>query len=88
MAIIGWIIVGLVAGVLARLIMPGKQGGGWLSAILLGVVGALLGGLLFGLFGGKGMGAVMSDPWSLGSLIIAVIGALVFSFVWRLVAKR
>lgn len=88
MAIIGWIIVGLVAGVLARLIMPGKQGGGWLSAILLGVVGALLGGLLFGLFGGKGMGAVMSDPWSLGSLAIAVIGALVFSFVWRLVAKR
>ncbi|GAA3074827.1 MULTISPECIES: GlsB/YeaQ/YmgE family stress response membrane protein [Actinomycetes] len=88
MTIIGWIVVGLIAGALARLILPGKQGGGWLSAMLLGVVGAIVGGLLFGLFGGKGVGDVLSDPWSWGSLGIAVIGALVFSVVWGFLTKR
>ncbi|MFC0673118.1 GlsB/YeaQ/YmgE family stress response membrane protein [Brachybacterium hainanense] len=87
MVIIGWIVVGLIAGALAKLILPGKQGGGWLATIILGVIGAFVGGLLFGLLGGKGMGAVLSDPWSWGSLAIAVIGALVFSFVWGLITK-
>lgn len=87
MVVIGWIIVGLIAGALARLILPGNQAGGWISAILLGIVGAFVGGLLFGLFGGKGVGAVFADPWSWGSLFIAVIGALVFAFVWGLITK-
>lgn len=88
MVVIGWIIVGALAGALARLIIPGKQGGGFFSAIILGLIGAFVGGLLFGLFGGKGIGAVFSDPWSWGSFFIAVIGALVFSFVWSLLTKN
>jgi len=87
MVVIGWIIVGLVAGALAKLILPGRQGGGWIATLLLGVIGAFVGGLLFGLIGGKGIGAVFADPWSWGSLAIAVIGALVFSFVWGLITK-
>lgn len=82
MVIIGWIIVGLLAGALAKLVLPGKQGGGWGSTLLLGLVGAFVGGFLFGIFGGKGISAVFHDPWSWGSFVIAVIGALVFSFVW------
>ncbi|RAE31800.1 GlsB/YeaQ/YmgE family stress response membrane protein [Burkholderia multivorans] len=88
MVVIGWIIVGLLAGALAKLILPGKQAGGWISTIILGVIGAFVGGLLFGLFGGKGIGAVFSDPWSWGSFFIAVIGAILFAFVWGLITKN
>ena len=88
MVVIGWIIVGLLAGALAKIILPGKQGGGWISTMLLGLIGAFAGGLLFGLFGRKGIGAVFSDPWSWGSFFIAVIGAVVFSFVWGLLTKN
>lgn len=62
MTIIGWIVVGLIAGALARLILPGKQGGGWIGAMLLGIVGAIVGGILFGLFGGKGVGMCSVTP--------------------------
>ena len=44
MSIISWIIMGLVAGAIARLILPGEQGGGWLGALLTGILGAILGG--------------------------------------------
>ncbi len=87
MTVIGWIIVGLLAGALAKAIIPGKQEGGWVSTMVLGLVGAFVGGLLFGLFGGKGVSAVFHDPWSWGSFFIAVIGALVFSFVWGALRK-
>lgn len=87
MVVIGWIIVGLLAGALAKLILPGRQGGGFLGTMLLGLIGAFVGGLLFGLFGGKGVGAVFSDPWSWGSFGVAVVGAIVFAFVWGLFTK-
>ena len=44
MGIIGWIVLGLVAGAIAKAILPGTQGGGWIITLILGVVGALLGG--------------------------------------------
>ena len=46
MGIIGWIILGLIAGAIAKRILPGTQGGGWIITLILGVVGALLGGFL------------------------------------------
>jgi uncharacterized membrane protein YeaQ/YmgE (transglycosylase-associated protein family) len=88
MVIIGWIVVGLLAGALAKLIIPGKQGGGWVSTLLLGLIGAFVGGLLFGLVGGKGIGAVFGEPWSWGSFFIAVVGAIAFSFLWGLITKN
>ena len=46
MGIIGWIVLGLVAGAIAKAILPGTQGGGWIITLILGVVGALLGGFI------------------------------------------
>ncbi|MFC0674927.1 GlsB/YeaQ/YmgE family stress response membrane protein [Brachybacterium hainanense] len=87
MVVIGWIIVGLLAGALAKLVIPGKQGGGWIATAALGVVGAFIGGLLFGIFGTTGVGSVLSDPWSWGSLVTAVLGAVVLSFAWGLLTS-
>ena len=55
MGIIGWIILGLIAGAIAKAILPGTQGGGWLITLLLGVVGALLGGFLGSAIFGVGL---------------------------------
>ena len=53
MGILGWIIIGLIMGALAKAVLPGRQGGGWLATLLLGVVGAIVGGLLGSLLFGR-----------------------------------
>jgi uncharacterized membrane protein YeaQ/YmgE (transglycosylase-associated protein family) len=77
MGIIGWIIVGLVAGAIARWIMPGPDPMGWLGTIVLGVVGSLVGGTLLNLLTGGGL--ELSAAGILGS----ILGALIVLFVWR-----
>lgn len=72
MGIISWIIFGLIAGILAKWIMPGKDGGGFIMTIILGIIGAVVGGWISTFFG---MGRV--DGFNLGSFVVAVIGALV-----------
>ena len=62
MSIIGWIVLGLIAGAIAKAILPGRQGGGWLVTLLLGVVGALLGGWI----GFSTSGWRISGPFRLG----------------------
>lgn len=86
--IISWIIIGLLAGALARLIMPGDQAGGWGSAILLGLVGAVIGGFLGGLIFGGGIQETFAQPWSLSSFISAVVGALIFMFIYGLLNNK
>ena len=77
MGIIGWIIIGLIAGAIARWIMPGPDPMGWLGTIVLGIVGSLVGGTLLNvLFGG---GLELSAAGILGS----ILGALIVLFVWR-----
>lgn len=78
MGILSWIIFGLIAGVLAKWIMPGEDGGGFIMTIILGVVGALVGGYISTFFG---MGKV--DGFNFGSFVVAVIGSLVVLFVYR-----
>jgi uncharacterized membrane protein YeaQ/YmgE (transglycosylase-associated protein family) len=78
-AIIFWIIVGGVAGALAKLIMPGDDPGGFIITILLGIAGAIVGGFLASLIGIGGGGWI----WS---IIIATIGAIVLLAIYRLVA--
>ncbi|MEP6481943.1 MAG: GlsB/YeaQ/YmgE family stress response membrane protein, partial [Rhodoglobus sp.] len=56
MGIIGWIILGLIAGAIAKAILPGTQGGGWLITLIVGVVGALLGGFIGSAIFGVGLG--------------------------------
>jgi uncharacterized membrane protein YeaQ/YmgE (transglycosylase-associated protein family) len=75
--IIGWIIIGLIAGAIARWLMPGPDPMGWLGTIVLGIVGSLVGGTLLNvLFGG---GLELSAAGILGS----ILGALIVLFVWR-----
>ena len=83
-AIISWIIIGAIIGLIARAIMPGRQAMGMGATIVLGVIGAIVGGFIGGLLGGKGVSGVMNDPWSVWTIILAVIGALIVMFVYGL----
>ena len=78
MGILSWIIFGLIAGILAKWIMPGKDGGGFFMTILLGIVGAVVGGWISTLLG---VGTV--DGFNFGSFVVAVIGAIVVLFIYR-----
>lgn len=86
MGIIAWIIVGLLAGLLAKAVMPGTRDepGGWIGTTLLGIVGAFVGGLLSSLlFGGSGVMA-----FNIPSIFIAFIGACVVIGVLRLFSRN
>lgn len=83
MGIIAWIIVGLVAGVLAKLIMPGNDPGGWIVTIVLGVVGAFVGGLVWSLVGEAEITGV-----NFTSIAIATLGAVIVLAIYRLVVAR
>ncbi len=80
--IIGWIVIGLLAGGIAKLLMPGRDPGGCIVTILLGIAGALLAGFLGRAIGWYGPG----DEGA--GFIAAVIGAFVILFVYRLVLRR
>ncbi len=91
-AIIGWIIFGLIAGLIAKAIMPGKDPGGAIVTMLIGIAGAVIGGFIGrGLFGyGRATtdtGGV-SQPGFLMSLVLAVVGAIVLLAVYRLSYNR
>ena len=77
MGIIGWIIIGLIAGAIARWLMPGPDPMGWLGTIVLGIVGSLVGGTLLNLIFGGGL--ELTAAGILGS----ILGALIVLFVWR-----
>jgi uncharacterized membrane protein YeaQ/YmgE (transglycosylase-associated protein family) len=83
MGILSWIVLGLVAGALAKWLMPGKDGGGWFVTMLLGIAGAFAGGFL-GSALGVGGGATGVN---LGSILTATVGAFVLLFLYRLVRK-
>lgn len=74
--ILGWIVFGLVVGVVAKLIMPGKDPGGFIVTILLGIAGALLAGFL-------GQLAGLYGPGDAAGLIMSVIGAILLLFAYR-----
>jgi uncharacterized membrane protein YeaQ/YmgE (transglycosylase-associated protein family) len=84
MGILGWIVLGLIAGAIAKLILPGKQGGGWIVTLLLGVVGALLGGWL----GSVLFNVPLQDFWSLQTWLLAIGGAIVVLLIWGLIFGR
>jgi uncharacterized membrane protein YeaQ/YmgE (transglycosylase-associated protein family) len=83
MGIISWIILGLVVGALAKWIMPGEDPGGIIITIVIGIVGALIGGFLSSLVG---LGTVTG--LNLGSIIIALVGALVLLWLYRMVKSK
>ncbi|MGP9539578.1 GlsB/YeaQ/YmgE family stress response membrane protein [Brachybacterium sp. AOP43-C2-M15] len=86
--IISWIIIGAIIGLLARAVMPGKQAMGLGLTIVLGVVGAIVGGFIGGLLGGDGVSGIMNNPWSIGTILLSVVGALIVMFVYGIVTKN
>ncbi len=83
MGILTWIIVGLIAGALGKLIMPGDDPGGIIVTIILGIVGAFVGGFVFSLLGGSGV-----TGFNLGSILVATVGAIIVLAIYRAVAGR
>ncbi|EMN3917364.1 TPA: GlsB/YeaQ/YmgE family stress response membrane protein [Citrobacter amalonaticus] len=83
MGIIAWIVFGLIAGVIAKLLMPGRDGGGFILTCILGIIGAVVGGWLATMFG---IGGTISG-FNLHSFLVAVVGAIVVLGVFRLVRR-
>ncbi|MBE8598068.1 GlsB/YeaQ/YmgE family stress response membrane protein [Xenorhabdus sp. BG5] len=83
MGILSWIIFGLVAGILAKWIMPGNNSSGIIMTIILGIAGAVVGGYI-SIF--LGMGKV--DGFNLGSFVIAVIGAIIVLFIYHKISNQ
>ncbi len=80
--IIGWLVIGLLAGGIAKLLMPGRDPGGCIITVLLGMAGALLAG-----FVGRALGWYGPEDQGAGFLA-AIVGAFVLLFIYRLVARR
>jgi uncharacterized membrane protein YeaQ/YmgE (transglycosylase-associated protein family) len=83
MGILAWIVVGLIAGALAKLIMPGDDPGGIIVTIIIGIVGAFIGGFVVNLFGGAGV-----SGFNIWSILVATLGAIILLAIYRLVAPR
>ena len=84
MGFFAFLILGLIAGAIAKLILPGRQGGGWFVTLLLGVVGALLGGWI----GSAIFGVGLEEFWSIQTWLVAIIGAIIVLLIWGLVTKN
>jgi uncharacterized membrane protein YeaQ/YmgE (transglycosylase-associated protein family) len=85
MGIIGWIVLGFLAGVIAKAIMPGEERGGCILTILLGVGGALLGGFIAWILG---LGDPIDEFFDLSTWLAAIVGAVVILFAWRAISDR
>ena len=83
-AIIGWIIFGLIAGVIAKAIMPGRDPGGAIVTILLGIAGSIVGGFI----GRSLFYRADNDPGTIMSMVFAVIGAIILLAAYRLIRGR
>jgi len=84
--IIAWVVLGLLAGAIAKAIYPGRQRGGILATMALGIVGAFVGGSLLTLLQ-TGRLALVAASFSLPGLVVAVIGAIVAIWLWQLINK-
>ncbi|MCI2959423.1 GlsB/YeaQ/YmgE family stress response membrane protein [Agromyces atrinae] len=84
MGFFGFLLLGLIAGAIAKLILPGKQGGGWFITLLLGVVGALLGGFLGSLL----FNAPLEEFFSIQTWLLAIGGSIVVLLIYGLIAGR
>jgi uncharacterized membrane protein YeaQ/YmgE (transglycosylase-associated protein family) len=81
MGIISWIVIGLIAGIIAKLIVGDRLG--WIMTILLGIIGAFVGGYVFGLFGGPSV-----SGFNLISIVVAAVGAIIVLVIYNLISRR
>ncbi len=81
MGILSWILFGLVVGVIAKLLMPGRDPGGFIVTILLGVAGALIGGFI-----GRAMGLYQTNEGA--GWLMSILGAIVLLAIYRMMVRR
>jgi uncharacterized membrane protein YeaQ/YmgE (transglycosylase-associated protein family) len=81
MGILSWILFGLVVGIIAKLLMPGRDPGGFIVTILLGIAGALVGG-----FAGRAMG--FYGPDQTAGWLISILGAIILLALYRMMVRR
>ena len=81
MAVIGWIVFGLIVGALAKLVMPGRDPGGIIVTMLLGIAGALLGGFI-----GRAMG--LYGPGEAAGFLMSFLGAVILLIIYRMLVRR
>ena len=84
MGFLAFVLLGLIAGAIAKAILPGKQGGGWFATLILGVIGAIVGGWI----GSMLFNADVNEFWSLSSWLLAIGGSIIVLLVWGLITGR
>lgn len=83
MGILTWILFGLIAGAIAKWIMPGKDPGGFIVTILIGIAGALIGGFI-----GSALGFGGVEGFDFRSFLIAIVGAILLLWLYRAMKRR
>jgi uncharacterized membrane protein YeaQ/YmgE (transglycosylase-associated protein family) len=83
-AIVAWIVVGIIAGILAKWVMPGPDPGGIVVTALIGIAGAFIGGWVLGALGLAGG----TGSFGLGSILTATLGAIILLTIYRLLTRR
>ena len=86
--LIAWVVLGLIAGAIAKAIYPGHQGGGIFATIGLGILGSMVGGWLGTNLGFGGAAAASVGAFNPVSILFAVIGAVILIFIWGLLTRR
>ncbi len=76
MNLISWLLIGLIAGTGAKMVTPQEEKGGWVSSLVVGIIGSFVGGFLAGLFG-------FSNDRLIPNLVIAFIGAVIVLFIYH-----
>ena len=82
---IWWLIIGLIAGAIARLIMPGRDAMSWVATIVLGIVGSILGGLVSWAIWGADESGRGFQP---AGLLLSILGAIIVRWIWRMMRSR
>jgi uncharacterized membrane protein YeaQ/YmgE (transglycosylase-associated protein family) len=83
MGILAWVVLGLIAGAIAKALMPGKDPGGIIVTMLIGIVGAFIGGFIGNTLAGSGL-----NGFSIWSILLAVVGAMLLLWVYRLTTRN
>ncbi|HOW24977.1 MAG TPA: GlsB/YeaQ/YmgE family stress response membrane protein [Bacteroidales bacterium] len=83
MGILSWIVIGLIAGVIAKFLMPGKDPGGFIITILIGIAGGVIGGFIGSLLGFGGVTGL-----NFKSILLAIAGSFLLLLIFRLFRKK